>query len=74
MALQNFKSDLYQLLLFDIKMPDGIELFNRIEQQDDQVNVCFFIASEHLASIYKKSFQNSPDGFLFVSKPISIPE
>jgi CheY-like chemotaxis protein len=76
MALQNFKSDLYQLVLLDIKMPkmDGIELFNRIEKEDDEVKVCFFSASERLASIYKKSFQNSPDRFLFVSKPISISE
>jgi len=76
MALQNFKSGLYQLLLLDIKMPkmDGIELFHRIKKEDDKVKVCFFSASEHLASIYKKSFQNSPDRFLFISKPISIPE
>jgi DNA-binding NtrC family response regulator len=76
MALQNFKSDLYQYLLLDIKMPkmDGIELFNRIEKEDDEAKVCFFTASEHLASIYKKLFQNSSDRFLFVSKPISISE
>ena len=52
----------------------GIELFNRIEKEDDEAKVCFFTASEHLASIYKKLFQNSPDRFLFVSKPISISE
>jgi DNA-binding NtrC family response regulator len=53
---------------------DGIELFNRIEKQDGKTKVCFFSASEHLTSIYKELFQNSPDRFLFVSKPISIPE
>ena len=76
LALQNFKGGLYHLLLLDIKMHkmDGIELFNRIEKEDDEVKVCFFSASEYLASIYKKSFQNSSDRFLFVSKPISIPE
>jgi CheY-like chemotaxis protein len=76
MALQNFKSDLYQLLLLDIKMPkmDGIELFNRIEKEDGEVKVCFFSASEHLTFNYKNLLQNSPDKFLFISKPVSISE
>jgi two-component system, OmpR family, response regulator ChvI len=73
--LQNFKGGLYHLLLLDIKMPkmDGIELFDRMKKEDDEAKVCFFSASEHLTFNYKKLFQ-SPDRFLFVSKPISISE
>jgi CheY-like chemotaxis protein len=76
LALQNFKSDLYFLLVLDIKMPkmDGLELFNRIEKKDSNVRVCFFSASEHLTSSFKNLFQSSPDKFLFVLKPISIPK
>jgi two-component system, OmpR family, response regulator ChvI len=76
LALQNFKSDLYFLLVLDIKMPkmDGIELFNRIEKEDSNLKVCFFSASENLISYYKNLFQNSTDKFLFVLKPLSIPE
>ena len=76
LALQNFKGGLYLLLLLDIKMPkmDGIELFNRIEKEDNKVKICFFSASEHLTSNYKNLFENSIDKFLFISKPISIPE
>jgi CheY-like chemotaxis protein len=76
LALQNFKGDVYGLLLLDIKMPriDGIELFNRIHKEDDNLKVCFFSASEHLTSNLKDRFRNSPDKFLFLSKPISIPE
>jgi CheY-like chemotaxis protein len=76
LALQNFKSSIYFLLVIDIKMPkmDGIELFNRIEKVDNKVKICFFSASEHLTSNYKNLFQNSIDKFLFISKPISIPE
>jgi len=76
LALRNFKGGLYHLLLLDIKMSkmDGIELFNRMKKEDDEVKVCFFSASEHLTFNYKNLFQNSPDKFLFVSKPISIPE
>jgi CheY-like chemotaxis protein len=76
LALQNFKSGLYQLLLLDIKMQkmDGIELFNRIKKQDNKVKVCFFSASEYLASNYENSFQKPSHQVLFISKPISIPE
>ena len=76
LALQNFKAGIYLVLVLDIKMlkMDGIELFNRIEKEDNRVKICFFSASEHLTSHYKNLFQNSPDKFLFISKPISIPE
>jgi DNA-binding response OmpR family regulator len=76
LALQNYKVGVYCLLLLDIKMPqiDGIELFNRIYKEDDKVKVCFFSASESLTSSLENKFHNSPDKFLFISKPISIPE
>ena len=76
LALQNFKSGVYRLLLLDIKMPkiDGIELFDRIYKEDDNVKVCFFSASDSLTSDLKDRFHNSTDKFLFIRKPISIPE
>jgi CheY-like chemotaxis protein len=76
LALQNFNGGVYSLLLLDIKMPriDGIEFFNMIEKEDDKIKVCFFSASEYLTSNLKDRFHNSPDKFLFISKPISIPE
>ena len=76
LALQNFKGGVYSLLLLDIKMPkiNGIEFFRRVEKEDDKVKVCFFSASEYLTSNVKDKFYNSPDKFLFISKPISIPE
>jgi DNA-binding response OmpR family regulator len=74
LALQNFKSGLYQLLILDIKMHkmDGIELFNRMNKEDDKVRVCFFSASELLNSHYQNFIQKYPNRFLFVRKPISI--
>ena len=76
LALQNFKGGVYSLLLLDIKMPkmNGVEFFRRIEKEDDKVKVCFFSASEYLTSTFKDKFQSSPGRFLFLSKPISIPE
>ena len=74
LALQDFKAGLYQLLILDIKMPqmDGIELFNRIEKEDDKVKVCFFSASNQFISNCKNLSKDQPNKFLFISKPISI--
>ena len=76
LALQNFKGGVYSLLLLDIKMPkmNGVEFFRTVEKEDDKVKVCFFSASEYLTSNVKDELYNSPDKFLFISKPISIPE
>ncbi|HJT48982.1 MAG TPA: response regulator [Nitrososphaeraceae archaeon] len=73
LALQHFKSGLYQLLVLDIKMPkmDGVELLERIRKEDEKMRVCFFTASEEFASNYKSVFEDS-HRFLFISKPISI--
>jgi two-component system, OmpR family, response regulator ChvI len=75
LALHNFRTDIYRLLLLDIKMPkiDGIDLFKKMEKEDDKVRVCFFSATDYLTSNYKNVFQD-PDRFLFISKPISLPE
>jgi DNA-binding response OmpR family regulator len=75
LALQNFKGGIYQLLVLDIKLPhiDGLDLFNRINKEDDKVKVCFFSASELLNTGFKNLVQHHPDKFLLVSKPISIP-
>ena len=45
-ALSNFKTDLYDLLLVDIKLPnmDGFELYDKIRDMDKRVKVCFISA------------------------------
>jgi len=75
LALQNFKSGSYQLLILDIKMPkmDGMDLLDKIKKEDDKIKVCFFTASEEFASNYENVFNNSKDKFLIIIKPISIP-
>jgi two-component system, OmpR family, response regulator ChvI len=47
-ASANFKPDLYDLLLLDIKMPNlnGIEFYQRMRDRDKKVKVCFITASE----------------------------
>lgn len=46
LALKNFRTNLYDLLLLDIKMPtmNGYELFIRIRNIDKRVKVCFLTA------------------------------
>ena len=59
-ALSNFRSDLYDLLLLDIKMPkmNGIEAYHQMKEIDKKVTVCFITASETLyyEDISKKIF------------------
>ena len=47
-ASNNFKSDFYDLLLLDIKMPnlDGIEFYKRMKEIDKKVKICFITASK----------------------------
>ena len=45
-ALSNFKTDLYDLLLVDIRLPnvDGFELYDKIRNMDKRIKVCFISA------------------------------
>jgi CheY-like chemotaxis protein len=48
LALQNFKSDVYNLLITDVAMPrvDGFELYEQIKKIDDRIKVILVTASE----------------------------
>ena len=47
-ALSSFKSNYYDLIILDIKMPDidGFQLYNKIKEIDPTVGACFLTASE----------------------------
>jgi DNA-binding response OmpR family regulator len=47
-ALQNYTSGSYDLLLLDMLMPkmNGFELYQKIRMIDDKVKICFLTASE----------------------------
>ena len=49
LALRNFTSGLYDLLLLDIRTRNmnGIDLYNRIRKKDDNIKVCFVSASNY---------------------------
>jgi DNA-binding response OmpR family regulator len=55
-ALSNFRSDLYDLLLLDIKIPsmNGYELYDEMKKIDDKVKICFLTAFETCYDEFKR--------------------
>lgn len=49
-VLSNFKSGMYDLLIFDVRMPemDGFELLREVRKVDDKVRICFLTALTEL--------------------------
>ena len=47
-ALDSYRSNLYDLVILDIKMPkmDGFQLYTKISEKDHKVKICFLTASE----------------------------
>ncbi len=50
LALQDFRKDLYDLLILDIKMGkmNGFELYEEIRMIDDKVKICFLTANKSI--------------------------
>ncbi len=75
LALENFKSYFYDLVILDIKMPqmDGFVVYNKIKKLDNRIKVCFLTAGEVYYGIYTDLF--SPlDLKCFIRKPIENEE
>jgi CheY-like chemotaxis protein len=83
-TLSGYKPDMYDLLLFDIKMPkmDGFELHEKIkdiefEKKKDpnkKTAICFITAHEDYCSQFKNSFQTLEKEDCFLKKPILLPD
>lgn len=72
-ALENFKPNLYDLLILDIKMPemDGFKLYKEMKRIDSKVKVCFLTGSEmYYEEIRKGEVLDALDKDLFLQKPI----
>ena len=74
-ALKNFKSGLYDLLILDILMSQmsGIKLYQEIRKIDERVKVCFLTAGRMnlsgIDNVYGDSF-----GIIIITKPIANKE
>jgi CheY-like chemotaxis protein len=84
LALTDYKSGMYDLLLFDIRMPgmNGFELYSKIKDLEDvgmkvkngKPRVCFITAFEDLRSEFKQTFPILEEVDCFLKKPIPMPD
>jgi DNA-binding response OmpR family regulator len=70
-ALTNLKTDLYDLVLLDIRLPhmNGFELYDKIREIDKRVKVCFI--SRYQMNYLALREQGLPID-CFISKPVKI--
>ena len=75
LALENFKSYFYDLVILDIKMPqmDGFVVYNEIKKLDNKIKVCVLTAGETYYGVYVDLF-SSIDVKCFIRKPIENEE
>ena len=75
LALENFKSHFYDLVILDIKMPqmNGFVVYNEIKRLDSRIKVCFLTAGEIYYGLHADSF-SSTDLKCFIRKPIENEE
>src|SRR6476659_5217374 len=75
LALSNFKSNYYSLVILDINMPkmNGYDFYKEIRKLDNKVKICFLTASE----LYNENLRRQTKEILnevkrFISKPLTL--
>ncbi len=74
LALTNYKSGYYDLLIMDIRMPSmtGFELYRKIREIDSKVTVCFITAYETYYEKFRQEFFPLEEIKGFIRKPIQV--
>ena len=74
LALSDFKPNSYGLALLDIRMPkiNGFELYKKIKDIDNKIEVCFITAFEDYREEFKESFPELEEAKNFIRKPKAI--
>ena len=74
-ALLSLKSDYYDLVILDIKMPDmnGFELYKEMKEKDPAVKACFLTCDLYYEKFRNKEY-STLDKELFIRKPIENQE
>ena len=75
LALENFRKELYDLLILDIKMEkmNGVELYREIKKIDNKVKVCFLTASKFNYRAFIDILSDLEEN-QFIQKPIQNEE
>jgi DNA-binding response OmpR family regulator len=63
LALSNFKSDRYDVVILDVRMPaiDGFTLYKRIKKIDEKTKICFLTSVYDLDNYYRTLYSNVED-------------
>ena len=71
-AMENFRSNLFSLIILNIKLPklNGFQVYREIRKKDKKVKVCFITDGEMYYGVYTDIF-NSLDENSFIRKPIN---
>jgi len=72
-ALDDFKPNVYDLSLVDVKMPkmNGFEFYREIKKKEAKAKICFMTAFETYHEEFKKIFPTI-NVQCFIRKPISL--
>ena len=73
LALENFRANVYEMIILDIKMPtmNGFEFYRELRKIDDKVRVCFMTAGEmNYYEQFRKELFPALDNKCYIQKPI----
>ena len=71
-ALNNFRKNNHDLIILDLKMPkmDGMTLFQKIKEKDEQVIICLTTADKSLIQDLKKGITDIEK--IMIYKPVLL--